>query len=391
MRQVVKKIGHYLFAPRYRFNRVEFNLIAVMFMASGLVVGMYATLSGKLPQIFALNDTAKVWTLNASSAGDYNTSLTTIDNSGAQPTGGAVGANEFSNPAFSSDNTSWNVAALPASGWVEVPADATYSTQNFLVMQYEAKYDCTGDDDGDTAAACSAVADSGAGLDYRDLTFDSANVVSTANGAPIVHITQTQALSACPSGYHLISNAEWMTIVRNAEAQTSNWANGTVGSTVAAGGGMFRGNVGETTSVGYNASTDPDYGTGRDTKAKLTLSNGSEIWDLSGNVWDWNSDTITGADQPDVSGQSGFAWREYTALTGYGSLSYDLLRPAGTTYNADYGVGRIYHDSNSVSSTEYAFLRGGNWNNASFSGPFALYLYSPSGVSEQLFRVSLRQ
>jgi len=164
-----------------------------------------------------------------------------------------------------------------------------------------------------------------------------------------------------------------MTIARNAEAQTANWADGTVGSTVAASGGMFRGNVGNLDSVGYNG-TDPEYGTGRDTKAKLTLSNGTEIWDMSGNVYNWNSDTITQQDQPDVSGQSGFAWREYTALTGYGSLSYDLLRPAGTSYNADYGVGRIYHYSDSASATEYVFLRGGNWNNTSNAGAFALNL-----------------
>ncbi|NCS97546.1 MAG: hypothetical protein GW762_03085, partial [Candidatus Pacebacteria bacterium] len=259
-------------------------------MASGLAIGMYGALSGKLPQIFALNDSAKVWTLDASTAGDYTASLTTIDNSGAQPTGGAVGANEFANPSFASDVTSWNTLAMPDTGWVEIPGNATFSTDNFLAMQYEAKYDCTTDGDGDTAAACSAVADSGLGLDYRDIVgFDKEKVVSTANGAPIVHITQTQAIASCPNGTHLISNAEWMTITRNAESQTANWANATVGSTVAAGGGMFRGNVGTLDSVGYNG-TDPEYGTGRDTKAKYTLSNGSEIWDMSGNVWDWNSD-----------------------------------------------------------------------------------------------------
>ncbi|MBT7082306.1 MAG: hypothetical protein HN929_12725, partial [Chloroflexi bacterium] len=209
-------------------------------------------------------------------------------------------------------------------------------------------------------------------------------VVSTANGGPLVHITQPQAIAACTGDNHLITNAEWMTIARNAEAQTANWVDGTVGSLVSASGGMFRGNVGNLDSVGYNGA-DPESGTGRDTKAKLTLSNGAEIWDLSGNVYEFNSDTITEEDQPDVSGQSGWAWRELTALTSYGSLSYDLVRPAGTSYNADYGVGRIYHNSESASATERVFRRGGSWADTSGAGAFALSLYGSTGSQYNLF------
>ncbi|PIQ91758.1 MAG: hypothetical protein COV69_04825, partial [Parcubacteria group bacterium CG11_big_fil_rev_8_21_14_0_20_39_14] len=86
------------------------------------------------------------------------------------------------------------------SGWVWVPGDHLFGTNDFCVMKYEAKYDCTGDGVGDTATACNAPADSGLGLDWRDVAQDSSKVVSTADGAPIVHITHTQAVSACPSG-----------------------------------------------------------------------------------------------------------------------------------------------------------------------------------------------
>ena len=48
---------------------------------------------------------------------------------------------------------------------------------------------------------------------------------------------------------------------------------------------MFRGNVGNTDSVGYDG-TDPEYGTSRNAKAKLALSTGSSLYDLSGNVWE---------------------------------------------------------------------------------------------------------
>ncbi|PIR63233.1 MAG: hypothetical protein CO156_04265 [Candidatus Pacebacteria bacterium CG_4_9_14_3_um_filter_40_12] len=364
---IIKKISKYLLEPRFQFNRIEFNLVAIFFMASGLAIGMYGALSGKLPQIFALNDSAKVWTLDASTAGDYTASLTTIDNSGAQPTGGAVGANEFANPSFASDVTSWNTLAMPDTGWVEIPGNATFSTDNFLAMQYEAKYDCTTDGDGDTAAACSAVADSGLGLDYRDIVgFDKEKVVSTANGAPIVHITQTQAIASCPNGTHLISNAEWMTITRNAESQTANWANATVGSTVAAGGGMFRGNVGTLDSVGYNG-TDPEYGTGRDTKAKYTLSNGSEIWDMSGNVWDWNSDIQSTA----INTTAG--WVEWNSAN-LASGARDLYGPSNASYLSTYGMGQVYGGA-----LNNAFLRGGNWVNGTYAGAFALFLYNTSG------------
>jgi len=207
---------------------------------------------------------------------------------------------KLSNPAFASDNTSWSVGAIAPTGWVAVPGNATYSTDEFLAMKYEAKYDANGDGDGDTpaeadaASACieatGCTASSGLGLDYSDITsFDTAKVVSTANGAPIVHITQPQAITACTGDYHLITNAEWMTIARNAEAQTSNWADGVVGSTVAASGGMFRGNVGNLDSVGYNG-TDPDTALAVTLKAKFTLSNGTEIWDMSGNVWNWTNE-----------------------------------------------------------------------------------------------------
>src|SRR5690606_35856528 len=146
----------------------------------------------------------------------------------------------ISNPSFTSDVSSWTPGAVPPEGWVEVPGDPNYGTDNFLVMQYEAKYDCTGDGIGDTAAACSAAADGGLGLDWRDTDQDRAKVVSTPEGAPIVHATWTQASTAiCPVGTHLITNDEWMTIARNAEAQSANWADGVVGSLVSNGGGMF--------------------------------------------------------------------------------------------------------------------------------------------------------
>lgn len=390
--RIIQRIKHYLWEPRFHFSRFQFNLVALVFIGVGFVSGTYLALSELYPKVFALNDSAKVWTFNAASSGDYTTSQTVVDNSGAHPTGGQVGANELANPAFASDNTSWSVAAVPPSGYVEVPGNATYGTSNFLAMQYEAKYDCTAtpDGDGDTAATCSAPADSGLGLDYRDISgFSSSRVVSTANGAPIVHITHTQALTACPTGYHLITNPEWMSITRDAEAQTSNWANGVVGSLVSAGGGFKRGNVGQSDSVSYNGN-DPEYGSGRDSKAMLTLSNGATIWDLSGNVWEHvkinSGDTLIPQNQQptlsiagdDAAGTG--AWGEFTEISGYGILSYDQIRPSGSSYNANHGVGRIWtYGDGETATTDRVFLRGGYWDAGSRAGAFTLNLISAAG------------
>lgn len=388
--RILQRIKHYLWEPRFHFSRFQFNLVALFFITVGFVGGTYLALSEIYPRVFALNNSNKVWTFNAASAGDYTTSQTVVDNSGAHPTGGQVGANEFTNPAFASDNSSWSVAAVPASGWIEVPGNGTYGTSNFLAMQYEAKYDCSGDGTGDTAAACSATADSGLGLDYRDISsFNTSKVVSTADGAPIVHITHTQALTACPADYHLITNPEWMSITRDAEAQTSNWANGVVGSLVSASGGFKRGNVGQADSVSYNGN-DPEYGSGRDSKAMLTLSNGATIWDMSGNVWEHvkidSSDTLLPQNQQptlSIAGDDGagvVSWGEFTEISGYGALSYDIVRPSNSSYNANYGVGRVYtYGDGETATTSRVFLRGGGWDYGSYAGAFALSLYYVTG------------
>jgi len=129
---------------------------------------------------------------------------------------------KLSNTGFASDNSSWSVAAVPPSGWVEVPGDSgTYGTSNFLAMKYEAK--------------CAATSDPTTGLSSPDTGFhtysnsssactsaNSKQVVSVASGYPIANISQTNAISYCPAvtlngtATHLITNHEWMTIARNA-------------------------------------------------------------------------------------------------------------------------------------------------------------------------------
>ncbi|HOF42868.1 MAG TPA: hypothetical protein PLF86_03380, partial [Candidatus Moranbacteria bacterium] len=102
---MIQRIKHYLFYPRFHFNRFQLNLVAIFFLTVGFIAGSYFALSKIFPHAFALNDTHKTWNLNASTTGDYTKSLVTIEGTeespiGAHPTGGLVGANELANPGF---------------------------------------------------------------------------------------------------------------------------------------------------------------------------------------------------------------------------------------------------------------------------------------------------
>jgi len=229
--------------------------------------------------------------------------------------------------------------------YIFVPANATYGTNAFCVMKYEAKNV------------------GGIATSQADIT-------------PWVNINQTAAIAECAkTGGHLITNNEWMTIARNVEAQPANWTGNAVGNGI-----LKRGNVGITDAASYGAGTAANFGTDRDTKAQLVLSNGETIWDLSGNVWEWTNDTIQGKDQPTGS-STGFAWREFNALTTYGTLSYDKVRPANSAYISTYGAGKIYSDGTVSNTTTYAFLRGGSWYNGATAGAFTLSLSYAPGIS----------
>ncbi|MEY2985794.1 MAG: hypothetical protein RJB24_23, partial [Candidatus Parcubacteria bacterium] len=121
-------------------------------------------------------------------------------------------------------------------GYIRVPGNSLYQTKDFCVMKYEAK---TGS--GTVAAT------------------------TQASGAPVVNISQTNAISACnanntggATGYGLINNREWMTIARNIEGQSSNWRNGVIGSTDASptNGGLYRGHSDNSPANALAANTN---------------------------------------------------------------------------------------------------------------------------------------
>ena len=255
-----------------------------------------------------------------------------------------------SNLSFSLSYDEETITDCPAN-WVRVPGNTLYNTHSFCVMKYEAKI--KGNDNG--AQVYSSI--------YEP--------ESRSSGTPWVNISQTNAKLECESiGAHLITEDEWLSIVRNLELQASNWTGGVIGS-----GQIPRGN-----SSGSAALDGTNELTGVN-KRTHTLSNGEVIWDLAGNVYDWTDATILGKDQPTGSSTPvGFGWFEYSGLLNYGSLAPERLLPINN-YNYIQGYGRIYSSGVSTNTTNYAFRRGGSWSYGANAGVLTLYLRNGPGYS----------
>lgn len=248
-----------------------------------------------------------------------------------------------------------------STGFVPVPGNSSFGTDDFCVAKYEAK---------------------------------SANstAVSRPDGFPWINITQNDAASAAASscsGCHLITEAEWLTIAHNVTNVASNWTGGSVGS-----GSLYVGHTDNSPASAREASPNDSngyFGTGQSSgvqRRTLTLSNGEVIWDFSGNVWDWTAGQTAGG-QP---GGPGLADRQWNAIGGTGSLSPSPFpsfgTPAASGWTSTHGIGRIY--SNSTETGLRGFLRGGAWDDIGLAGPFGMMIdRSPSDARANIgFRVA---
>ena len=165
-------------------------------------------------------------------------------------------------------------------GFVEVPPLKGYIEQSFCVAKYEMKRNPKG------------------------------NALSQPKWHPWVRITRNEAIAQCTNigtGYDLITNNEWQSIVRNIEEVASNWKENHVGSE----GGLNRGYAFfSNKALIFEASHDNDgcYGTDETcdgttwhlNRRTHTLSNGNILWDMAGNVWEWVKDDHNGNKNNDL-------------------------------------------------------------------------------------------
>jgi formylglycine-generating enzyme required for sulfatase activity len=278
------------------------------------------------------------------------------------------------------------------SGYLWVQGSAKHGTlPGFCVMKYEAKND------------------------------GSNNAVSTATGDPWVSISQESARTTCQAigvGYHLISEAEWMTIAEQIANLPINDTDDDAGLQLAGGhndnvpanalattagadpvvtscvlqatmenaANAYSASSCEIRGTGAGGSTDNDkgyYGTGQQwsttgysagaaNKSQLrthVLNNGEVIWDVAGNVWEW-VDQLAIQDDVPTDATPLAEWLEYTAITTFGA--YPGVRPPDDGWAASNGIGRLY--SQGAGTATRAFLRGGLWGSTSNAGVFALHL-----------------
>lgn len=268
------------------------------------------------------------------------------------------------------NNTATTTPDCP-SGFITVPGSNTYGTSDFCIMKYEAK-------------------DSGDGI----------TPVSTAAGLPWVNVNQINAEMYSPNvvgctGCHLVTEAEYLTIIQNVLSVDENWSGGTVGS-----GYIYSGNNDATSTIqAADTVADDGYvGTGDSSSSNpeqrrtLKLTTGQFIWDIAGNAWDWTSGQTVG-NEPGSPGAA--AWRDWNAVTVTGSLSPNVF-PSGTgILGADSwtaalnGIGRLC--SSSDSSILHGFLRGGASTNTKLSaGVTAVYMnFEPTSSNQWTsFRVA---
>jgi prepilin-type N-terminal cleavage/methylation domain-containing protein len=239
-------------------------------------------------------------------------------------------------------------------GFIVVPGNALFSTSDFCVMKYEAR-------------------------------MASATVpISQSTGTPWVSISQTNAISysanvAGCTGCHLMSEAEWLTVAHNILSVGSNWTGGSVGS-----GTLYSGHADNAPANALSATSDDNDGyntTGNVTpsveRRTMTLSNGEVIWDFSGNVGEWTSSTIPGGQQPGLSGEVAFAWKEWNngslLMNGLPAMTRPIFgNGSASAWSSTQRLGKI--NSNYADATLRAFRRGGYWSNTNNAGIFSLVL-----------------
>ena len=288
--------------------------------------------------------------------------------------------------------------------WVPVPGNSTFGTQNFMVMKYDASCAQNG-------TALSSPIDGG-GYDNSSQSCSTANGLAPSalpSAIPIVDVSEAQAKQYCASiGAHLLTNDEYMTINTNAVNQGSNWYGGTVGTNYVYSGhnddNPSNASVASANDAQSCVGTDGPSscgGTGANTSQirTYTLSNGSIVWDMSGNLLqevqrsseNVGDDTNTITPPTCSTGTAGWEWCQWNSPTPYvtayndSSFSAATVAPPNNTWTSAQGMGVLYTYGSGAKQGTNAFLRSGSWPEGGIAGPFTLSLkWNPGDIGSAM-------
>ena len=197
----------------------------------------------------------------------------------------------------------------------------------------------------------------------------AAAVVSAAAGQPIDNMNTITARASCKAlggGYDLLSNAEWLAIAREIESVPRNWSGGVVGD-----GSL---NIGNADNVavslaagvssaeackGISGSVPENCGGGwHRNKRTHYLMNGEDVWDISGNVWEWVIPVSMAGNNGYVSQMPRLDINEINKWLPLGDYSSKVEEPRG-------GLGYIWN------GTAGAVAKGGARTGGDMTGPFS--------------------
>jgi len=289
------------------------------------------------------------------------------------------GTNEYS-------YLSCNDSLAPTQGgeWVLVFANEDLGVNNdFYVMKYEAKFETTTGNTKD--------------IDYNgwryDISTGDRSIISAPLPESITYVSHIEAKNACESlgsGYKLINRSEWVAIARDVENIANNWNNLVVGE-----GFLYRGHSSNSPNRVIGVSNISDYysdivnAEGIEQRRVMFISSGEVVWDLAGNVMEWNNDKFN-SNAESSFGKPSETWYEWTTV----SESYDSFKPLNKSLTSANGIGMLYADPNNAypSGTQHAFLSGGAFNSGSGAGIFNLQVdIAPEGSFYHIgFRCSYR-
>lgn len=235
----------------------------------------------------------------------------------------------------------------PDDNWVPVePTDGI--SDDFCVMQFEAR-------------------DNGSG-----------EPISTPSGLPWRNVSHSASITYCAAlggQYGLINNDEWMIMALQVEDNLLNWNSGYLPS----GNSDPASSLLETTD-----ESDPWNGTGFTAvtgwhqRRTFHLSNGSVVWDLAGNLFEWVDWTVDFADKAYAAADGGpvVSVRSLHLIDSNidsGIMEKSKWMPAGHPYPLSSRVGGYFGDNNSEPN-DRAVARGGSYamaNGSEYSGVFA--------------------